>query len=80
MTETLAYGYSSERTQRELPNKYQHDRVKMVSKSFTCPYASDESSMTALQQLRGLFGSFALNTTFILLVGSGCTHFQNKLF
>ena len=30
MTETLANGYSSERTQRELSNEYQHDRVWMV--------------------------------------------------
>ena len=29
MTETLAFGYSSESTQRELSNEYQHDRVKM---------------------------------------------------
>ena len=30
MTETLAIGYSSESTQRELSNEYQHDRVKLV--------------------------------------------------
>ena len=33
MTETLAYGYSSESTHRELSNEYQHDRVKMVFKN-----------------------------------------------
>ena len=27
MTETLAHGYSSESTQRELSNEYEHDRV-----------------------------------------------------
>ena len=27
MTETLAYGYSSESTQQELSNEYKHDRV-----------------------------------------------------
>ena len=27
MTETLAYGYSSESTQQVLSNEYQHDRV-----------------------------------------------------
>ena len=32
MTETLANGYSFERIHRELSNKYQHDRVKMVFK------------------------------------------------
>ena len=30
MTETKANGYSSESTQRELSNEYQHDRVKMI--------------------------------------------------
>ena len=33
MTETLAYGYSSKSTQRELTNEYQHDRVGMVFKN-----------------------------------------------
>ena len=33
MTETLANGYSSESTQQELSNDYQHDRVKMVFKN-----------------------------------------------
>ena len=32
-TETLAHGYSSESTQRELSNEYQHDRVYMVYKN-----------------------------------------------
>ena len=35
MTETLANGYSSESTQRELSNEYQHDRVLMVFKDFS---------------------------------------------
>ena len=30
MTETLANGYSSEGTHRELSNEYQHDRVWMI--------------------------------------------------
>ena len=33
MTETLANGYSSESTQRELSNEYQHGRVLMVFKN-----------------------------------------------
>ena len=33
MTETLAHGYSSEITQRELSNEYQQNRVKMVFKN-----------------------------------------------
>ena len=35
--ETLAYGYSSESTQRELSNEYQHDRVSMFFKDFCIP-------------------------------------------
>ena len=30
MIETLAHGYSSESSQLELSNEYQHDRVQMV--------------------------------------------------
>ena len=33
MTETLANGYSSESTQRELSNEYQDDRVQMIFKN-----------------------------------------------
>ena len=43
MTETLAHGYSSESTQQELSNEYQHDRV--FSKSLpSC--ALDERSLS----------------------------------
>ena len=34
MTETLVCRYSSDSTQRELSNEYQHDRVQMVFKTF----------------------------------------------
>ena len=34
MTKTLAHGYSSESSQRELSNEYQHDRDKLFSKIF----------------------------------------------
>ena len=33
MTETLAHGYSTDSTYRELSNEYQHDRVSMVFKN-----------------------------------------------
>ena len=33
MTKTLAHGYSSESTKRELSNEYQHDRVKVNFKN-----------------------------------------------
>ena len=46
MTETLAQGYTSESTQRELSNEYQHDRVKMVFKNLLCFCALDESSLS----------------------------------
>ena len=35
MTETLEQWYSSESTQQELSNEYQHDRVKMVLKNLS---------------------------------------------
>ena len=35
MTQTLPHGYSSERTERELSDEYQHDRLKMDFKN-TC--------------------------------------------
>ena len=33
ITETLAYGYSSESAQRELSNEYQHERVRIFFKT-----------------------------------------------
>ena len=36
MTETLAYGYSSESTQRELSNEYQHEKgLYVLQQSFS---------------------------------------------
>ena len=34
MTENMANGYSSESTQQELSDEYQHDRVSMFFKNF----------------------------------------------
>ena len=45
MFETLAYGYSSESTQRKLSNEYQYDRVKSFKKSL-CPGSLDKSSLS----------------------------------
>ena len=45
MTETLANGYSSETSQRELSNEYPHDRVKMIFIFFAL-CALDESSLS----------------------------------
>ena len=44
--ETLANGYSSESTQLELSNEYQHDRVKMILKIFLRPCDLEEKSLS----------------------------------
>ena len=49
MTETLAYGYSSERPQRELSNEYQYDRVYMVFQKSLHYCSLDENSLTILR-------------------------------
>ena len=41
ITETLAYGYSSEGTQRELSNEHQHDRVCVVFHGFLASFCSE---------------------------------------
>ena len=46
MTETLANGYSSESTQRELSNEHQHDSVKMTFIPFLLFGALDESNLS----------------------------------
>ena len=46
MSESLAHGYSSESTQQELSNEYQHEKVKWLSKNSLCPCALDESSLS----------------------------------
>ena len=49
MTETLANGYSSESTQRELFNEYQHDRVLMVFRNFYFLVIWNESSLSIVR-------------------------------
>ena len=44
MIETLAHGYSSEITQQELSNKYQHDGLDGFQKSLR-PCTLDEGSL-----------------------------------
>ena len=46
MTETLAYRYSFESTQRELSNEYQYDRDCMVFENKLHPCALDESNLS----------------------------------
>ena len=45
MTETQAYRYSSERTQQELSNEYQYDRVQIVFKNLCFLVLLDECSL-----------------------------------
>ena len=58
MTETLAYGYSLESTQRELSNEYQHDRVWMVFKNL-CILVLWTHIASVLEGLMGEKGCFS---------------------
>ena len=51
-SETLANGYSSESTQRELSNEYQHDRVWMVYKNLCICVLWTSKVASALEGLR----------------------------
>ena len=51
LTETMAHGYSSESTQRELSNEYQHDRVCKVFKD-VCIHVLCMKLASALERLR----------------------------
>ena len=51
ITETLAYGYSYESTQRELSNEYQ-DSVKMVFEVFFAFFCLGKKVSSALEGLR----------------------------
>ena len=50
ITETLAYGYSSKSTLRDLYNEFQHDRVKMVFKDL-CVFVLWRKVASALEGL-----------------------------
>ena len=54
MTETLAYGYYSDSTQREISNEYQHKRIKMVFKRFCILvlWTKEVSALEGLNMLR----------------------------
>ena len=54
----LANGHSSESTQKELSNEYQHDRVKIVFKGFGVP----ELWTKVASALEGLKSKFTLHT------------------
>ena len=48
MTQTLAHGYSSQSTLREIFNEYPHDRVLMIFRSL-CALVFDESSLSIVR-------------------------------
>ena len=56
MTETLAHGYSSESTSRELSNEYQHHRDEMVFENL-CICVLWMKVASALEGLKGIFYS-----------------------
>ena len=67
MAKTLAHGYSSQSTQRELSNEYQHDRVWMVFKSFCIflPWSEVASAWKGLnlidvEILQGIYALYSL--------------------
>ena len=56
----MGNGYSSDSTQRKLPNEYQHDRVRMIFIHFGIFCALDKSNLTAaegLMYIKSLFFS-----------------------
>ena len=53
ITETLAYGYLCERSQWELSNEYQHDRVSMVFKNI-CVFVLCTKLASALEGLKSI--------------------------
>ena len=67
MTETLANGYSSESTQRELSNEYQHDRVKMFFKNL-CVFLFRMKVASALEGLKGKNHNIIIYFVVIFLV------------
>ena len=52
MSETLAYGYLSESTQRNLSNEYQHDRVYMVFEKSLYPCALSVRRVKSILKVR----------------------------
>ena len=64
MTETLANGYSSESTQQELSNEYQHDRVQMFFKNLCIPVLW----MKVASALEGLILTVDKNSLPILMI------------
>ena len=65
MTETLAHGYLSESTWRELSNEYQHDWVQMFFKNL-CVLVLWTKEASALEGLKNLCtGLFSVSHHYI---------------
>ena len=52
MIDTLAHGYSSENTQLELSNEYQHGRVLMVLKNLCILVLWSKVASSALERIK----------------------------
>ena len=72
MTETLANGYSSESTQRELSNEYQHDRVRMFFKN-VCVVVLWAKVASALEGLNNMRLSYSI-LVFCIVFSTGINH------
>ena len=51
ITETLAYGYSSESARWELSNEYKHNKVKKLFQKYVHPCALDKGSLSIIEGL-----------------------------
>ena len=71
--ETLPYGFSSESTQGELSNAYQHDRVKMVFKKSLCPLRPLKERSPGIG---GVTDNFVMNYEFSKYLKENCFIFR----
>ena len=76
MTETLACGYSSDSTHRELSNEYQYDRVKMVFKNL-CVFVL---WMKVALALEGLKPTLILSSCLICKLGEIAAIFKLEIW
>ena len=80
MTETLTYGYSSENTQLELYNEYQHDSLDDFQQSLR-PCNSDESSLSIRRVKETAFQVlfYFVNVNYSFFVDFDTTHLAFKM-
>ena len=75
MTETLAHGYSSECTLRELSNECQHDRVQMVFKNLSILVLRTRVASA----LEGFLQNFGVECKFSMCLKEHCGLWWNKI-